>query len=117
MNKQLEIKNLMGVLKDLSSEQYLGLPSLVGRSKKPVFNFLKDRIWNRIQGWSEKCLSRGGKAIMLRNVAQTIPTYTMLCFLLPKLLSQEMERMMNSFWWGSSNNNKKGISNDSRGKI
>lgn len=43
-NKHVEIKNLLGVHKDLSNYLYLGLPSLVGRSKKSIFSFLKDRI-------------------------------------------------------------------------
>lgn len=74
-----------------------------------VFNFLKDRIWSKIQGWSAKSLSRAGKAVLLRNVAQAVPSYAMSCFLLPKSLCQELERMMNSFWWGSSKRDLKGI--------
>lgn len=35
-DKQQEIKNLLGVQNDLSTGHYLGLPSLVGRSKKAV---------------------------------------------------------------------------------
>lgn len=62
-----------------------------------------------MQGWGEKCLSRGGKAVLLRNVAQTIPTYAMSCFLLPRTLSEEMEKIMNKFWWGSGADNRKGL--------
>ncbi|KAL8118342.1 hypothetical protein AgCh_016030 [Apium graveolens] len=101
MDKQQEIKELLEVHSDLSAGHYLGLPSLIGRSKKKVFDFIKDKMWKRIQGWSMKCLSRAGKAVLLRNVAQSIPNYVMSCFMLPKSLCQEIERMMNSFWWGS----------------
>lgn len=101
LDKQLEVKGLLGVYNDLSVGKYLGLPSLIGRSKKTVFNFLKDRLWSKIQGWSSKCLSRAGKAVLLRTVAQAIPLYAMSCFLLPKSLCGELEKMMNSYWWGS----------------
>ena len=73
-------------------------------------------MWKRIQGWSEKCLSRGGKAVLLRNVAQTIPSYAMSCFLLPRTLSQDLEKMMNSFWWVRVVTIRK-ILNGSLGKI
>lgn len=74
-----------------------------------MFNFLKDRLWNKLNGWSVKCLSKAGKAVLLRNVAQAVPSYAMSCFLLPKSLCKELERMMNSFWWGSKEGNRKGI--------
>lgn len=74
-----------------------------------VFNYLKDKIWSKINCWNTKLLSRAGKAVLLRNVAQCIPAYTMSCFLIPKTLCQELERMMNAFWWSSNSSNNKGI--------
>lgn len=94
---------------DIGSSKYLGLPSLIGRSKKSVFNYLKDKIWAKIKTWSTKLLSRAGKAVLLRNVAQTIPAYTMSCFLIPKSHCQELERMMNAFWWNSNSSNNRSI--------
>ena len=29
---------------------YLGLPSLIGKNKKTIFSFVKDKVWRRIQG-------------------------------------------------------------------
>lgn len=94
---------------DLSTGRYRGLPSLIGRSKKHVFNFLKERMWNKVKGWNEKCFSKAGKVVLIRNVAQAVPTYAMSCFMLPKSLCKELERIMNSFWWGSSGGGDKGI--------
>lgn len=108
-DKQSAIKQFLGVFNDVGDTKYLGLPSLIGRSKKTVFRYLKDKIFQRIQGWGSKLLSRAGKAVMIRNVAQTIPSYAMSCFLIPKTLCQEMERLMNDFWWKSNSNNSKGI--------
>lgn len=43
------IQSIMEVSNDMHDSKYLGLPSLIGRSKKPVFNFLKDCVWRKIQ--------------------------------------------------------------------
>jgi hypothetical protein len=42
-----------------------------------VFAYLKERIWLRIQGWKEKMLSWAGKEILIKAVAQAIPTFVM----------------------------------------
>ena len=75
-----EIKNVLDVHTESLSEKYLGLPTDVGRKKEGSFRYLKDRIWKHIQGWMEKCLSAGGKEVLIKSVAQSIPTYSMSCF-------------------------------------
>lgn len=71
------IQSIMEVSNDMHDSKYLGLPSLIGRSKKPVFNFLKDCVWRKIQDWSHKMLSKAGQTIMVENVAQTFAQYVM----------------------------------------
>lgn len=44
VHKQLEIKRLLGVFNDLSESKYLGLPSLIGKSKKEDIQFFKGQI-------------------------------------------------------------------------
>ena len=51
------IKNTLGVVEIRNYEKYLGLPSLVGRNKKASFNFIKERIWRKLQGQEEKLIS------------------------------------------------------------
>ena len=90
-------------------ETYLGLPSQIGRKKSVVFNFIKDKVWQRLQGWNQKFLSKAGKEIMLKTIAQAIPNYAMNIYLLPVDLCKELEIMMNSFWWGTKRNGVRGI--------
>jgi len=48
-NTEVNLKNnittILGVQAVLGTGKYLGLPSMVGRSKKATFNFIKDRVW------------------------------------------------------------------------
>ncbi|XP_075652255.1 uncharacterized protein LOC142622622 [Castanea sativa] len=84
------IRNMLGVKEVDRFESYLGLPMLIGRSKYQAFSFLKDRVWKLMQGWKGKMLSRAGKEVLIKAVAQSIPTYTMGVFLLPAKLCNEL---------------------------
>jgi hypothetical protein len=79
-NEREAIMQELAISKETMNERYLGLPVFVGRSKTKVFSYLKERIWSRIQGWKEKMLPREGKVILIKAVAQAIPTYAMGCF-------------------------------------
>ena len=95
-----EIFDTLGLMQDSRHTRYLGLPFFIGRSKKQVFSILKERIGQKLDRWKGKLLSMGGKEILIKVVAQAIPTYTMGCFLLPQSLCEEIESMMKNFWWG-----------------
>ena len=60
--------------------KYLGLPSIIGKSKTQVFAKVKDRVAKKLAGWKGKLLSIGGREILIKAVAQAVPTYTMSCF-------------------------------------
>lgn len=62
-----------------------------------------------MQTWKDKFLSQAGREILVKSVAQAIPSYCMSSFLLPSSLLVELQKMMNSFWWGSRQNVNKGI--------
>ena len=54
---KLQVQSLLGVSEIKEYEKYLGLPPVVGRHKKVSFNYIKDRVWGKLQGWKEKLLS------------------------------------------------------------
>lgn len=45
---QESLLDTLEVRESLGTGLYLGLPSLIGRNKKSTFNYIKDRIWQRI---------------------------------------------------------------------
>ena len=95
--KKLEIIEALGVSEVKEYEKYLGLPAVVGRNKKASLNFIKERVWNKLQGWKEKLLSQAGREVLLKAVVQAIPTFAMGCFKLPSGLLNDIEMMIRKF--------------------
>ncbi|XP_037493294.1 uncharacterized protein LOC105628614 [Jatropha curcas] len=94
------VTGVFGVLAPLNHGRYLGLPSLIGRERRRVFSFLKDRVRKLISGWNQKLLSKAGKEVLIKVVAQAIPSFCMSSFLIPVSILAELQRLMNSYWWG-----------------
>ncbi|XP_019156322.1 PREDICTED: uncharacterized protein LOC109153039 [Ipomoea nil] len=99
-NRQ-DVAQILGVAQAPNYGKYLGLPSFIGRHKKAVFAYVEDKIRQRIGSWNKKLLSQAGKEILLKTVAQSMPTFSMSVFLLPVSVCTAIERMMNRYWWDS----------------
>ena len=87
-NVDAQTKVTVCIIFQIQAEQnhrkYLGLPTLIGRNKKEVmFTYVKESLWHRLQGWRTKNLSRAGKEVLLKKVAEALSNYVMNIFLLP----------------------------------
>ena len=51
--------------------------------------------------------SRAGKEILIKSIAQAIPSYAMSCFDLTKTLCDEMSAMICRFWWAQQEKENK----------
>lgn len=94
------IKAMFGAQVIKPHESYLGLPSLVGKSKRNTFAQLKQRVVNKLTGWKEKLLFNVGKEVLIKAVAQAMQSYMMSCFKLLNTLCDELTGMVRKFWWG-----------------
>jgi hypothetical protein len=94
------VRSILNIHSEVLSEKYLGLPSQVGMDRSDCFQYLVDRVCKIISGWNEKNLSMGGKEILLKAVAQAIPTYAMSVFKIPKGIWKEIAAAIARFWWG-----------------
>ncbi|XP_037495086.1 uncharacterized protein LOC119370621, partial [Jatropha curcas] len=104
-----DISNILGVRGSIGDSFYLGLPSLIGRDKKQIFSFIKDRLWKKLNSWNNRFLSRVGREVLIKSVAQAIPAYCMLVFLLPSTLCHELQVIMNCYWWNGKKEQGRGI--------
>lgn len=97
---QEEIKIRFGAQVIKQHEKYLGFPYLVGRNKQNTFKSIKEKLGKKLAGWKEKMFSKASKEVLIKAVAQAIPTYTMSCFKLPDALYEDLASMIQNFWWG-----------------
>jgi hypothetical protein len=102
-----EIMDTLHVHNVSLSEKYLGMPSDVGISVNGAFKYLRDRVWKKVQGWIEILLSAAGKKVLIKAVAQAIPTFSMSCFRLPRGPCHHLNGLLRNFWWGSKEGKRK----------
>jgi hypothetical protein len=78
--KKAKLKQVIGVTEEALSERYLGLPTVVGRSKDGYFQYITERSHSKTGGWKGHGLSNKGKEILVKSVLQATSTYPMSCF-------------------------------------
>lgn len=74
---------------------------MVGRKKISFFNDIKLRVLSKISSWTNKLFLSGGKEVLIKAVAQVVPTYAMSVFKLPLGLCEDIQQATTRFWWGS----------------
>ncbi|KAM6591439.1 hypothetical protein CsatA_014044 [Cannabis sativa] len=102
--------NLLRMHEAPDNSMYLGLPCVMGRNKNAILGFLKDKMQKRILSWEGRLLSKAGKEVLIKTVAQALPTHAMSVFLLPVETCNKLEGMMSKYWWSSGSNQKRGVS-------
>ena len=65
----------------------------MGKNKRNTFNEIKEKVHRKLAGWKEKLLSKARKEVLIKVVAQAIPTYTMSYFRLPDSLCEELTKI------------------------
>lgn len=86
---------------------YLGIPTIVGRLKKVIFEALVDRVWNKLKGWKEKHLLRARKEFLLKCVIQAIPTYVMGIYRVLVAIIHKIHSYTANFFWGQETGRRK----------
>jgi len=62
-------------------------------------------VKGRIESWCGREASCAGREVLIKSIAQAVPTYSMSCFLLPLNICNKMRSVVANYWWGSSADN------------
>ncbi|CAL1369949.1 unnamed protein product [Linum trigynum] len=81
-------------------DKYLGIPTLIARSKVATFRYLEEKLLERLQGWKRRTLSWAAKETLIKPVALALPLHVMSCFRLPLSPCRLLDKHVARFWWG-----------------
>ena len=103
----VEVNRLLEITGEAFELKYLGLRVPEGKMHKGRFETTHERLRKRLIDRSEQYVSFGNKEILIKAVAQAIPTYVMSVLLLPVSVCDDLTRMMRQCWWGVGNGKRK----------
>ncbi|CAL1398314.1 unnamed protein product [Linum trigynum] len=106
-SRRLEIGGTLKIKEVTKHPKYLGLPTVVGRSKKEMFEDIKEKVRKKLKDWKIRTLSQAGKEIMIKAVAQAQFLYPMAVFLIPEGTLKEIQSLISNFWWGQKGKERK----------
>lgn len=84
----------------------MAIPFLHNRINKDTYNYILEKINQKLSVWNNNFLSFAGRLILVKSVLMTIPTYTMQTTTLPKVLCDKIEPVVQNFVWGNVNGNR-----------
>ena len=105
--KKFAVCRKLGNVQMVNQGKYLGLPTVITRTKEQLFGFIKNNCQQRMASWKNKMLSNEGKKVLLKAITMALPTYAMSCFKLPGKLCKDISAMMARYWWGEDKGKKK----------
>jgi hypothetical protein len=82
-SNQDRVKAILHVEIMASEEKYFDLPTPDGRMTKNMFKSTKERMAKKFTNWEERYMPLGAKVVLIKAVAQAMPTYVMGVFKLP----------------------------------
>ena len=76
--------DVLGFTSTPNIRKYLGIPLKVSGSSSNEFNFILDRVKQKLAGWKANLLSLAGQNVLIQASTLAIPSYVMQCNLLPR---------------------------------
>ena len=64
--------------------KYLGFPLKHPGSSSQEYNFILDRVKQKLSGWKANMLSLAGRTVLIQASLATVPSYVMQCTHLPR---------------------------------
>ena len=99
--------DIFGFKSTPSLGKYLGFPIRHTGSSSQDFNYILDRVKNKLAGWKANLLSLAGYTVLIQASSSAMPTYVMQCAQLPVRILDGINRVNRNFLWSSSEATKK----------
>ncbi|XP_028552325.1 uncharacterized protein LOC110102200 [Dendrobium catenatum] len=100
-----KIINLLGI-KMAKEMIYLGVKMALRRLKIADFQELIGNVLDRLNAWSRKSLSLGGKIVLIESSLLSMPNYLITNSLIPKRVLLELEKLCRNFIWHKQNGDR-----------
>lgn len=94
---RLTIASILQVPLQQQSKTYLGVSIAQTRE---AYDFLIEKVSDKIQTWKCNLLSQAGRVILIRSVLQALPIYFMSTTTILRRVIEEITKRIRKFFWG-----------------
>ena len=94
------LESELGLKISNSFGKYLGVPILVDERDKRAFDFILEKIRDKLAGWKVRILSLARRCTLIQAVTTAIPTHIMQCTMLSGKIYNELDKLNRNFLWG-----------------
>ena len=104
-NVSRELREELGDIIEFASiptlGKYLGFPLKQVGTSSHDYNFILDRVKQKLTSWKENVLSMAGRSVLIQASLTAIPAHVMQCSYLPGKILEGIDRVNRNFLWGS----------------
>lgn len=86
--------------------EYLGLPVDLSRRKCKDFQFMVDRIAQRLSSFASLHLSSAAKLVIINSVLVAAFNHVLSVFKIPTTICDRIDSLLSRFWWRSGQSSK-----------
>ena len=104
---KLDICQQLGIQATNNLGRYLGFPILHKGRNGNAYNFVIERVQDKLAGWKARVLSPAGKRVLINSASTPIVEYYMQCCALPANVCKAVDKLHRDFLWGSTEEKRK----------
>lgn len=106
-NFSQEATSLFGCKPGKFPFKYLGLPLYDRKLTVKDWDFLLNKLTNKLQSWSSQLLSIGGRLTLLNSSLSSVPLYALSLLRVPITVLDIIDKLRRQFQWQGYGSNKK----------
>ena len=88
-----EISERLGIRETNNIGKYLGFPLKHRGVPRNPYNFIVERVMNKLAGWKAKYLSFAGRAVLIKSIMSAIPNHVMQGVVLPVHVCEKLDKI------------------------